>query len=47
MNYAAEGAPKKRERIWFKEYANWNKLICGDWSHPEGCDILDPKLSGR
>ncbi len=35
-----EAKPKKKERVWFKEYATWAKLRRGDWAVPEGCRRL-------
>lgn len=35
-----EKEPKKKERVWFKEYATWEKLRAGDWGTPHGCELL-------
>lgn len=39
---SVEDKPKKKERVWFKEYATWDKLRQGDWSLPEGCTPVKP-----
>jgi hypothetical protein len=40
-DFMAGNPDKRKDQVWLREYASWEKLEEGDWSRPAGCEVLD------